>query len=177
MSIHLGDFALDVPAHVQMFVDSQVEFSVFEVDKKGKVLHFLGNSVDRKWKATVTKDCKLKFDVAEHMHTAVDARPIKPPHEVVSDIPVEVEVDLPPKDLQQQIKEFAALMVTERYGRDSEEVDTFEEMMDFDIPDDDDMPLTGYEVQDVVPEEVPIVEEEEPPPPEPEQDPPPPENP
>jgi hypothetical protein len=160
MSIHLGEFAIDVPANVQLFVDSQADFSVLEVDKKGKTLNFIGNSIDRAWKGTITRDCKLKFTVPKLMHTSVDAIGIRPPHEVVSDIPVEVDVPIVPKDLQTQIKEFAAQLVVERYGRDSDEVDTFEDMMDFDIPDDDDVLLSGNEVVDLI-EQVPIDETEE----------------
>ena len=138
--IKIGDFSEKIPANCQIFVESQVDFSVVEVDEKDKPILLVGNSQGRKFNTVTRRDCILKFLVGKYMHTEFDARPVKPAHEVVSDIPVEVP-DMQPLSLTDSIKSFCAQLVTERYGRDSEEVDAFEEAFDFDIEDGDDDPV------------------------------------
>jgi hypothetical protein len=55
---------------------------------------------------------------------------------------------LVPETLDQKLKRMLSAMVEERYGKDSEMYETFEESMDLDL-DDDSEPLSGYEVTDM----------------------------
>lgn len=67
------------------------------------------------------------------------------PYEFVDPVPFEIPEDMKrPQTMDEKMKMFLGQMLAERYGADSDEVESFEEAMDFDLPDDD--PLSGYEV-------------------------------
>lgn len=152
--LHIGDFFQVFEADTQLRVESQVDFGVVELDEEEEPIRFVGRSVDRVFKTITRRKCCLQFLVGDYMHTEVDARPVKSVYEDVSDIPVELPVQ-EPLTLQDSIKSFCAQLIQHQFGRDSKEVDTFEEMMDFDIPDDDDW---QYEAKEVIPEELEIDE-------------------
>lgn len=153
--IKLGEFVQEFPKDSQIYMEAQGEFTIIELDEADKPARILGTSKNRELKFIVRKDCKLKVIQPKLSHLSIDARSIKPVHEVVSDIPVEIDVDLEPMGLEQKIKQFCAQLVQHEYGINSPEVDQFEESFDFDIPEDDDVILTGHEVIDMEPE-VPI---------------------
>ena len=158
--IKIGKFIEDVLADTQLNIECQVPFTLVEVDKNDKPVRILANSDGRRFRGFVRDDIRLMIDPGENMFTEIDARPIKPVHEVVSSVPVEVEPQ-EPLSLQDSIKQFCAQMIQHQYGRDSEEVDAFEEAFDYDIPDDDDfMPVGSSEV----------VMKDDPPPPPPDRD-------
>lgn len=85
------------------------------------------------------------FDVWEHVKALEpnDPQPVEIPEEA-----------LVPESLENKLKRMLGVMVEERYGRNSQEYDTFEEADDFDI-DPDYEPLSGYEVA-YFEEEVPV---------------------
>ena len=157
--LHIGDWSETFPQDTQVRVEAQVDFVVLEIDDNGEVVQMVGRSQDREWRCVVRRECNLEFVVGEYMHSTVDARPVKGVAENVSEIPVELDLVSEPLSLQDSIKAFCAQMIQHEFGRDSAEVDTFEDMMDFDIPDDDDW---QYEAKEVIEEEPPAVTEPEP---------------
>ena len=120
--------------------------------KDGKPVSVVGQSDGRTFRGHVRRDMKIGVSPGPNMITQIDARSIKPVAEETNDIPIEVEPPAP-LSLQDSIKQFCAQMVQHEFGRDSAEVDAFEEAFDFDIPDDDDfMPVGSAEVQEMVPD-------------------------
>lgn len=66
-------------------------------------------------------------------------------HHPADDIPVEVDMDAPQPDILTRMKELIRAEVMNRYGADSQEVETLEESMNFDI-DGDGVIGSPYEV-------------------------------
>ena len=153
--LSIGPFETDIPKDSQVEVEGQTDFTILAVDDKGIAKGIIGNSIDRRLKMTTRQDVKVRVLCPKTCHVAMEARPIRPVHEVVSDIPVEVDVDVEPLSLEDKIKQFCATLVQHQFGRDSAEVDQFEESFDFDIPDDDDVLLSGHEVVQMN-EEIPL---------------------
>lgn len=102
---------------------------------------------------------KLYIDIQDGQHwTYTDMKPYV--SENVSDIPVELLEDRRiPMTLEEKLKRFIREEVSERYGRDSREMETLEEFTDFGDEENDDEPLSGYEVFEMQ-EEKPIIKEE-----------------
>ena len=160
--LKIGSFTQDIPAHTQINVEGQSEFVVLELDKEGKASHMVARSNDRQCKMTIRKDTKLKFDILGKNFISLEAHPVQSDHETVSPIPYEIPGDNQANmTLEEKLKRYLSEMVQERYGEDSAAYDTFEEAMDFD-PDDED-PLSGFEINDVI-EEEPVTPPETPPP-------------
>ena len=152
--LKIGEFIQEFPEDCQVYMEGQNDFTVLQLDENDEPVRVLGTSKGREIKFVTRKDCKLKVIQPNLSHLSIDARAVKPEHEVVSDIPVELDVDLEPLGLEDKIKQFCAQLVQHEYGRDSAEVDQFEESFDYEIPDDDDeVILTGHEVLEMKPEE------------------------
>jgi hypothetical protein len=81
--------------------------------------------------------------------------------EKVSSIPIEIPEEAQvPETLEEKMMRFAAAMVEERYGRDSDEMESLEEAMDFDLDGDGDIGLSGYEINEMI-EEIPNPESQD----------------
>jgi len=161
--LKVGSFVQKVPAHTQLHVEGQNEFVVLLVDSEGQPVHMLARSKDRECKLTVRKESDIKFHIAGQNFLSVDARPVKPHTEEVSDIPYEIPDDNRAQlSLEEKLKLYLAEMVSERYGEDSNMMDTFEESMDFD--EEDDEPLSGFEVGEITEETIDVPPEPETPP-------------
>ena len=144
--IRIGEFDEQFAKDSQVFIEGQTEFSVFLLDDENKVTQLIGNSVDRKLNFNVKDDCMLRVLQPKLMHAAIQ---VFTPNEKVSDIPVELDVDIAPKSMDQQIKDFCKQLVQHEYGKDSKEMDTFEDMFDFGDEDDGQSPLSGFEVNEM----------------------------
>ena len=156
--LETGSFKIDVPANSQLNCEGQSEFVIMELDENDKPIAMVARSNKRKLRFTSRRDSKLLFDIAPKQFISVDARPVPPVHEVVSDVPYEIpDNNLANLTLEEKLKHYLSEMVAERYGEDSAAYDTFEDSMDFD--DDEPEPLSGYELKDMQPEE-PIPHEE-----------------
>lgn len=155
MGIRIGPFDEQFAKGQQVFLKSQVDFTVLELDDENKPVKVIGNSVDRAMDFKVKNDCMLRIVVPKLMHTGIE---VFEPYDKVSDIPVEVDVEPKPLSMDQQIKAFCRELVQHEYGKDSEQMDTFDEMFDFDEEDDGQAPLGGYEVTDLAPEDLPPVD-------------------
>ena len=82
---------------------------------------------------------KVKFHV-EHQRSF--------PFEPADAVPVEVPADQKvPETMEQKMIRYLGRMVAERYGSNSQELETYEEYTDFDL-DEDEVSLSGFEVSD-----------------------------
>lgn len=149
--IKLGTYKHTIPAHTQLHVEGQEEFSVWEVDKDDKPVAFVARSKDREVRFVVRKEADLKFVIAGQKMLSIDARSIQSDHETVSDIPYEVPSGNENQTLEDKLKRYLLEMVEERYGENSNEVETFEDAMDLEWEDDD--PLAAFEPKPVIEEE------------------------
>ncbi len=156
-----GSFTQEVPAHTQIYVEGQTEFVVVEL-QEGKAVDLVARSLDRECRFTTRKDCVLGFQIPGKQFISVDATPVKSHAEEVSSIPYEIpDENRPHLTLEEKLKVYLAEMVAERYGEDSKQMDTFEESMDFE--DEEDEPLSGFEIGEFTEEVVePITEPEKP---------------
>lgn len=140
-------------------LEAESDFSVFTVDDNGELDSFVVRSVDGRAKFRTVGQFAGYVKIPDGVHWSLEESGLG--YEEVSPIPVELPEDMKvPETLEDKLKRMLAAMVEERYGRSSEEMESFEESMDFDIDELD--PLSGYEVQEM---EETFAEEEHPAPP------------
>jgi hypothetical protein len=144
--VQIGDQTVDVPANAQVFVQGQAGFLLHYVDDDGNQVPMKASERGELVRFSTKEACKIRVQAPKLMHTAME---IRLPYEEVSDIPVEVDIDTAPLSLDQQIKAFCRDLVQHEFGRDSEQMDTFDEMFDFDEEDDNQAPLSGLEVKEM----------------------------
>lgn len=101
-----------------------------------------------------TKDDSVDIRVVCDTGTLWDIDVVdRDPYDKSDPIPVELPEDARiPETLEEKMRRFMRHALLERFGEDSREMETFEESMDFDVPEEDE-PLSGFEVNDLTPEE------------------------
>lgn len=148
--LHTGPQDYVLPEHSQVDFLAEGYISVLGLDENGAVDRLLAHSVDGRLRLRTETEVPVRISVDEGRHWSLDVRPRPAPTDLVDPTPVEIpEGQKLPETLEAKLRRMIAGMVVERYGRDSDEVETLEEAMDFDVPDDADDPLSGYEVQDM----------------------------
>lgn len=153
--IKIGTTDIDCPANVQLQIEGQSEFLVALLDKKGEVAEVLGRSDNRELKLKVRNECKIRILIDENQFMSINSFPIQSVYEEVSSIPVEIPDDKKKGlTMMEKMKLYLHDMVAERYGEDSQQYDTFEDAMDFDDEGEDPIQLSGYEMTELIPEEV-----------------------
>lgn len=158
--LHTGPMDYILPEHSQIDFMAEGYISVLGLDNDDQVDRLLAHSQDGKLRLRTETEVPVRISVGPASHWSMDIKPRPSPTEILDPTPVEIpEGEKLPETLEAKLKRMLAGMVVERYGRTSEEVETFEEAMDFDVPDEPDDPLSGYEVQDM--EDLPQVEEPE----------------
>ena len=70
--------------------------------------------------------------------------PFEPADPVPVDVPLEARM---PETMEQKMIRYLGRMVAERYGSNSQELETFEEYTDFDLNEDEEV-LSGFEIPD-----------------------------
>jgi hypothetical protein len=153
MSLKTGSKAFLFPANTQVTIKSeQKDFSVYTVNDDGEPEDFLAISSNGILKFRTIDAVDGFVNVENNMHWSIDLVPLSSPYETHDPVPVEVPEDKRvPESLQSKLERMLAGMVAERYGKDSREMETFEESMDFDIDDDDDpVARSGYEVSELI---------------------------
>lgn len=150
MSLKTGSQAFDFPENARVKIMAEGSVSVFSINEDGENEKFLCSG--EKVLAFRTKDSFTGFiSVPNGNHFSVDVFTIEDASDKADPIPVELPEEMKiPETLESKLHRMLAGMIAERYGTDSNEMETFEEAMDFDV--DDTEPLSGYEVQDMVPE-------------------------
>lgn len=153
--IKTGDsvFGIDRFSHVRLIGES--DFTVYylrEVESTGELERdkVIGISTNRELKfSTKEQPITVEMVIGEGVHWSGDIEQ-KLPFDKVDSVPFEVPEELKrPETLEQKLQRMMASMVSERYGRDSAEYETFEDSMDFDVDDELAMPLSDYEFSEM----------------------------
>lgn len=151
MSLKTGPQEYEFEAHTKVIIQAEEDFSLHKVDvETGEAIEILMRSRDGRLEFR-TKDEGFQAIVAvkKGVHWSMDTYPLASPYDKADPNPVELPEDaLVPETLDQKLKRMLSAMVEERYGKDSEMYETFEESMDLDM-DEDTEPLSGYEVTDM----------------------------
>lgn len=151
MSLKTGKHDFEFLPDVQYFIQSERDFSILELDESGNPSKVVATSLHGKLRFICRDHFLGLVNVPDGYHWSIDTRYIKSPFENADPVPVEVPEDVKsPETLQDKLQRMLAGMIAERYGRDSDEMETFEDAMDFDM-EDEDTPLTSrYDVTDMV---------------------------
>jgi hypothetical protein len=151
MSLKTGPQEYEFEAHTKVIIQAEEDFSLHKVDvETGEAIEILLRSRDGRLEFR-TKDEGFQAIVAvkKGVHWSMDTYALASPYDKADPNPVELPEDaLVPETLDQKLKRMLSAMVEERYGKDSEMYETFEESMDLDM-DEDSEPLSGYEVTDM----------------------------
>jgi hypothetical protein len=163
MTIKTGEGTVTIPPFHKLRVVAETPFSLFTIqstsskDIKVEKLFAVsqGNEIIVR---TKDQEQNVLVKVAAAIHWSPELTD-ESPFDKVSSIPFEVPEELKkPESLEEKMKRFLAGMVIERYGIDSQQAETFEESMDFDM-DEVSEPFSAYELQDM-PEEFPTEPQE-----------------
>lgn len=161
--LHTGPQDYVLPEYSQVDLLAEGYISVLGLNDDGQADRLLAHSADGRIRLRTETEVPVRISVDAGRHWSLEVKPRPSPKEILDPTPVEIpEGAKLPETLEEKLKRMLAGMVVERYGRDSDEVETFEEAMDFDIPDDPDDPMSGYEVQDMEDLPPPVEPEPEP---------------
>lgn len=155
---------------------SEANFSLLFIGAEGEPMEVLATSKNGKIRFQAPEEMEVLVNVPEGVHWSFDWVEGRGPYEHTSNVPVEIpEAMRFPETLEDKLKRMVAGMIREKWGQDSDEYETFEEATDFEW-EDDEVPLSGYEVRDPVTgikekKENPIPRPEKEPEPEPETEP------
>jgi hypothetical protein len=155
MSIKTGTKVLEAPKLSRVQIRAEGQVSLFTVDAEtGEPVELVASAPDGHINfRTGEEDAQVLVKVPEGHHYSYDVW-YESPYDKADPIPVEVAEEQQ-ETLEDKMYKFLGQMMLERYGSDSDEVDTFEEAMDFDIDGDGEIgsSLTQYEEME---EEEPI---------------------
>lgn len=161
--LHTGPQDYVLPGFSQIDLLAEGYISVLGLNDDGQADRLLAHSGDGRIRLRTETEVPVRISVDSGRHWSMEVKPRPSPREILDPTPVEIpEGAKIPETLEEKLKRMLAGMVVERYGKDSPEVETFEEAMDFDIPDESDDPLSGYEVQDMEDLPPPLEPEPEP---------------
>ena len=151
MSLKTGASEYEFLPHTKVIIQAEEDFSLHKVDlETGEAIEILMRSRDGRLEFR-TKDEVVNAVIAvkKGVHWSMDTYSLASPYDKADPTPVELPEDAnQPESLDQKLKRMLSAMVEERYGKDSDMYETFEESMDLDM-DDDGEPLSGYEVTDM----------------------------
>jgi|GEM_PF-4070015 len=147
-----GSQKINFPPNAQVTIRAEGQVSLIRLDAKGEpqeLLAFGADGVLRFRTGIVAYDYQVK--VADLAHWSADIEE-NFGMEVPDPVPVEIPDDAKiPLSLEDTLKKFLVGVVAEKYGRESQEMETVEDFVDFDMPDEA-TPLSGFEVTEVTPE-------------------------
>lgn len=145
-----GPAGIDVPQDFAVELTAETDFELLQDDENGRTL---ARSKNKRLRFKAKEDVSVYVAVPETIHWGGDIVEEPPDIERPDPNPIEIPEDMArPETLQEKMERFLGAMVRERYGSDSQEFETFEESLDFDMADAEE-PLSGFEVADDMPEE------------------------
>lgn len=152
MSLHIGPASYEIPAHCQVDAEGQSDFIVLKYEN-GDAKEIIARSSDRFVRFVTREEVDVTFAIGSNAFISVNITHIPMDVDPIDPVPVEVPDDMKPTlTLEDKLKIYLAEMVSERYGSDSAEYDTFEEAMDLDWDEEDEAPLSGFEVKEMIEE-------------------------
>lgn len=131
-------------------------FGLHALDDNGEVLKVIGSGTALDFKCREDTNLYLK-QTSESSYVSIQE--VEKQFNPADPVPVEIE-DKKPLTLKQELEKFIVDAVRHTYGQGSDQLETLEESMDFDL-DDDEVPLSGYEVLDLVEEFMPEFKREQ----------------
>lgn len=147
MKIYKGTNEFSGPARFRIFGNGSFVVSDGDEDGAVSIGGYVGYVVDTDRRITIRADDGVSYHL--------EVEPFFP-FEAADPIPVEVPLDVSlPETLEQKMIRYLGKMIAERYGRDSQEMETFEEYTDFDM-EDVEVPSSGYEVEDMAEDVEPL---------------------
>lgn len=163
MSIKTGSAPYEFVGNEKVTILCESTASVFEVDEDGQPKKFLVSGSNRL--QFRTKGPIAAFvSVPGQSHWSIEVEELPDPFDKADPRPVEIPEELAKEvTLEDKLKQFVADMVAERYGADSDQMETLEEALDLDMDDEDELPLSGYEVNEMDEVEPPAEPAAEPP--------------
>lgn len=142
------------PAFCETVIRASGEFYIYEVDEDGKKLGLLGprSATDRiAYVRTARHPVNIEITHADGVYIDVEDRIRKNPREENSGEQLVLSHDL----AEPSIKELIRMYIKEALGKDEQEhVETPDEFFDMDVDDEETLPLSGYEIDDM-PDEYP----------------------
>lgn len=145
-----GTKLIEVPGKSRLDIQSEVDFPVVLVDEEtGEEQETIAVTKAGKLKVKIEDDIILACKCPDGFHWSYDI--IKRTEENDGVPFAVIEENRQPMSLETKLRYMIAQMALEKFGRDSEEVETLEDALDFDIDDYDD-PMSQYEVREMVPE-------------------------
>jgi hypothetical protein len=156
MSLKTGSGALNVEANTKVVIRAEGRVTVLTVNSDGEPSGIFASSANGVVRFRVGgADANLYVKVGDGLHWSADLYPIGV-FDPADPIPKEPPEEMAKKvTLEDKLKDFIQEMVAERYGDDSDQMETWEEFNDF--GDDDDVPYVkeGQPVEPPEPESEP----------------------
>jgi hypothetical protein len=166
-----GSQYLDVAAGTKLRLVSEVDFTVFGCEGD-ELVAIIARSHGSRMELEFAWDVRIFVKVPDGIHWFPTVVHANDGFERVSPVPVEVPADvIPEQPLIQVIQKFIKEAVSERFGHQSDEFETFEESVDFDMDEEPPEPTSGFEEMDPVEPVEPEPEPDPAPTPEPEPEP------
>lgn len=147
----------DLPKCLHMLIESTEPAAVYEVNSDGEIVAVLGTAMpNRPFRINNHKERKIYVQTADGQPWMPTFTEIPDAMEINNDPPVAAAVELPEPTLQERLRKMVIAQMAHLYGETSDEVDTIEDAMDFDMPGASE-PLSGFE--DMVEEDLIVAEE------------------
>jgi hypothetical protein len=157
----IGSYSQEVYPPVIVNIECDTEFKVYGVDESGEISHFFGpyNTQLRKWRFELRENVTaIQVTTDDWALSTLALKKIPPSSEIFDPRPMSVAMrqSAPPTLKDEMRRFFRQEMATYALSQGKE---TEEEANDFELPEDDQDPLSGYEVIDMV-NEAPVEQEE-----------------
>lgn len=133
MTIKTNSQAVDLPSDSRVQIIAEGRVSVFSMSEDGELDKFLLSSEVGRIDFRVKQGGTVWVEVEEGRHFSVEAFISV---ETADTTPVEVPEEMrQPEGMEEKLKRFLGGLVHEMYGRDSQQMDSLEEAMDFEYDD------------------------------------------
>lgn len=148
----IGNF-YDVSPNQIITIKCSEEFKVYQVDLSGEALHYIGpdRSTDRKF-VFKTDASMERLEVVTDGLLDFIVKDLPSPQEINSPVPIEAITERPLTLKEELMQYFSHQLQQMRSSEAETEFESLEEADDFDI-DDDELPLSKYELDDMIEEE------------------------
>lgn len=149
-----GSQAINLGGNTRYVIQAETPVTLFRMEA-GELVDMVGTAQDGRVVVRAAGDVEVFVKVGDGAHWTYEAVSFA---DASDPVPAEIPDDAKFRpSLEEKLRNLMRAAVVEMYGAQSTEVETVDEFMDFDVPEEMD-PLSGYEVTEALPEE-PVVEE------------------
>lgn len=140
-----GPQTIEIPGAARVRIVSEGQASLFTVDpESGELVDLVASSVGNQIVFHVKQPLLVHVKVPAGAHWAYEVYESKI-FDKSDPVPFEAP-EGPPESLADKVKRMAGQMAMHMFGRDSREVETLEESLNFDLNDDGEIGRSGFEV-------------------------------